>query len=135
MKPWYHEGLSFSCTRCGNCCTGPGYVWITDEEIAALARHLNEPIHVIEGVYTKQLPSGRRVLRDGANDDCVFFNREQGCTVYEVRPIQCRTWPFWERNVVDPESWAETQQRCPGAGHGELISVEEITRRVRQIRL
>ena len=26
--PWYADGLSFECTMCGNCCTGPpGAVW------------------------------------------------------------------------------------------------------------
>src|SRR5204863_9053608 len=34
-------GLRFKCTMCGNCCTGPeGYVLVTDEEIAALAKRL-----------------------------------------------------------------------------------------------
>src|SRR5688500_1701558 len=32
--PWFADGLSFTCTACGNCCTGgPGFVWITKEEI------------------------------------------------------------------------------------------------------
>ncbi len=36
--PWYQDGLAFTCTQCGKCCTGdPGFVWVTDEEIAALA--------------------------------------------------------------------------------------------------
>ena len=30
--PWYADGLPFTCTQCGDCCTGdPGYVWVTDE--------------------------------------------------------------------------------------------------------
>ena len=41
-KPWYADGLTFTCSQCGNCCTGgPGYVWISDEEIGRLAKHLN----------------------------------------------------------------------------------------------
>ena len=29
-SPWYAEGLKFTCSQCGNCCTGgPGYVWIS----------------------------------------------------------------------------------------------------------
>src|SRR4051812_13034732 len=39
--PWYADGLSFTCTQCGNCCTGgPGYVWISDIEIDRLAEFL-----------------------------------------------------------------------------------------------
>ena len=37
-SPWYQDGLAFSCTRCGACCTGaPGYVWVSPEEIGRLA--------------------------------------------------------------------------------------------------
>ena len=37
-KPWYADGLRFACTQCGNCCTGePGFVWVNDAEIAAIA--------------------------------------------------------------------------------------------------
>ena len=37
-KPWYHKGLRFRCTGCGDCCTGePGFVWVNSEEIQTLA--------------------------------------------------------------------------------------------------
>jgi Fe-S-cluster containining protein len=65
----------------------------------------------------------------------VFYDKEVGCTVYPVRPRQCQTWPFWESNVVTPETWERTCDICPGSGKGELISAEEITRRVKVIRL
>ncbi|MCH7752933.1 MAG: YkgJ family cysteine cluster protein, partial [Planctomycetes bacterium] len=40
-QPWYQDGLRFKCTGCGNCCTGsPGYVWVNQAEINALAAHL-----------------------------------------------------------------------------------------------
>ena len=76
-----------------------------------------------------------RSLREKANGDCVFYEAGRGCTVYSVRPRQCRTWPFWESNVLTPETWEHTCKVCPGSGQGELIPVEEITRRLRVIRL
>jgi Fe-S-cluster containining protein len=132
---WYQDGLRFRCTRCGNCCTGaPGYVWVNDDEIEAIADHRGEPAAQTEGLYTRRL--GRRVsLREKGNGDCVFFDRASGCTVYPARPRQCRTWPFWESNVVTPETWAKTCDVCPGSGRGELIPAEEITRRLTVIRL
>ena len=43
--PWYADGLQFTCTQCGDCCTGdPGVVWVTDEELKAIADHLDKPI-------------------------------------------------------------------------------------------
>lgn len=134
---WYREGLRFRCTRCGHCCTGaPGFVWVEDEEIAAIAAYRSEPLAETIGLYTRIVDRRpHRSLREKANGDCVFFDRHQGCTIYPVRPRQCRTWPFWESNVATPEDWERTCTACPGAGQGELISVEEITRRVRTIRL
>ncbi|HXG10362.1 MAG TPA: YkgJ family cysteine cluster protein [Gemmataceae bacterium] len=134
-QPWYQNGLRFRCTRCGHCCTGaPGYVWVNDEEVAAIAAFLGEPVPETQAVYTRRAGRGRS-LREKANGDCVFYDRARGCTIYPVRPRQCRTWPFWESNVATPEAWEQTCRICPGAGRGELISAEEITRRVRLIKL
>ena len=133
--PWYQDGLAFACTQCGACCTGePGFVWVTDEEVAALAAHLGEPVRQVEALHTYK-SRGRRTLREKANGDCVFYDRQKGCTVYKVRPKQCRTWPFWESNVGTPEAWDATRQACPGAGRGDVIPAEEITRRVRVIKI
>jgi Fe-S-cluster containining protein len=134
-EPWYVDGLRFECTRCGACCTGqPGYVWVNDEEIAAIAEFRGQSVEELTQEYTRVV-GNRRSLRERANGDCVFFDGKQGCTVYPVRPRQCRTWPFWESNVATPEAWEHTCEICPGSGNGELISVEEITQRIRTIRL
>jgi Fe-S-cluster containining protein len=134
-EPWYKDGLRFACTRCGKCCTGePGFVWVNDEEIAAISALRNEPVDEVRGLYTREGYRGV-TLREKANGDCIFFDRESGCTVYEARPRQCRTWPFWESNVATPEGWERTQSVCPGSGQGELFSAEEITRRLKVIRL
>ncbi len=133
-EPWYRDGLRFQCTRCGNCCTGPpGVVWVNDEEIEAIAAHRGElPAHVYT-VYTRPFDRDRS-LREKPNGDCIFYDRAQGCTIYPVRPRQCRTWPFWDSNVRTEEAWQRTRKTCPGAGTGELIPEEEITRRIRVIR-
>ncbi len=133
--PWYKDGLRFRCTKCGHCCTGePGFVWVEEADLGAIAEFRGETLEEVTGLHTKKTPRGRS-LREKANGDCVFYNRQQGCTIYPVRPTQCRTWPFWESNVTTPEDWQQTCEICPGSGQGELISVEEITLRLKMIRL
>jgi len=133
--PWYHAGLRFTCTQCGHCCTGaPGFVWVDDADLAAIAEHRGETLEVVRGLYTRWTARGR-TLREKANGDCVFYDKKAGCTIYSVRPPQCRTWPFWESNVASPEAWQATCEECPGSGHGELIPAEEITLRLKVIRL
>ena len=134
-EPWYAGGLEFTCTQCGKCCTGdPGYVWVDDAEVAALAAARGERVPEFVALYTKNA-KGRRTLREKPDGDCVFYDRAKGCTVYRVRPRQCRTWPFWESNLATPEAWQQAVEVCPGSGVGQLISVEEITARLKVIKM
>jgi hypothetical protein len=133
--PWYQDGLRFQCTRCGHCCTGaPGFVWVTDDELGEIAAFRGETLEETRALTTRWTTRGR-TLREKANGDCIFYDKNAGCTVYPVRPPQCRTWPFWASNVATPEDWQHTCSICPGSGHGELISAEEIIRRVKVIHL
>ena len=127
-EPWYHAGLRFQCTQCGNCCTGdPGYVWVNKQEIESLAAETGESdVEAFEHMYVRKIGI-RKSLREFANGDCVFFDTEtRSCSVYEARPRQCRTWPFWDSNLRTPTHWKETCENCPGCGKGKLYQLEEI---------
>jgi len=127
--PWYRDGLCFSCTQCGDCCTGaPGVVWVTDEEIAEIARVTDKPVGEIRLMHTR-IVNGRVSLREHANGDCIYFDpKQRRCTIYEARPTQCKTWPFWPSHLKSPETWKQVERECPGAGTGEFYSLEEVER-------
>lgn len=128
--PWYKDGLKFSCSGCGDCCTGaPGFVWVNDAEVEAMAGRVNLSRDEFEDQYTRKI-GARRSLKEFSNGDCVFFDHDsRKCEVYDLRPRQCRTWPFWDSNLKSPEAWAETCQECPGSGQGKLFQIEEIEQR------
>ena len=130
-RPWYHKGLRFQCTGCGGCCVGaPGYVWVNKTEIEAMASVLRLEVETFQRRYVRQIGI-RKSLVEFSNGDCVFFdNKSRGCQVYEVRPRQCRTWPFWVSNLRTPETWQQTCRDCPGADHGPLVSLREIQARL-----
>ena len=135
-EPWYQDGLQFSCTGCGNCCTGPaGYVWVTDDEIARIAELQDKPIGEIRLFHTR-LVRGSVSLTEFANGDCTFFDpTTRKCKVYTARPTQCRTWPFWRSNLRSEDAWNRVCEVCPGSGNGNLIPLEQIEAQVSALEL
>lgn len=131
--PWYRDGLRFECTRCGHCCSGfPGTVTVNDGEVAALAARVELDVAAFRRRYTRILSDGSESLREKPNYDCVFWSREHGCLVYEDRPTQCRTWPFWRSNVASRADWGVEARHCPGMNQGRLYTIEEIEERAEQ---
>lgn len=128
------SGLRFACTMCGNCCTGPpGTVMVDQRERAALAEHFGLSVADFVERYTKPVDGGitlaERVTAFG--HDCVFLDRttvpgRAVCGVYEHRPRQCRTWPFWKRNLADERAWDRAAATCPGMNTGSLRSAREV---------
>ncbi len=130
--PWYADGLRFECTACGGCCGGfPGYVWVSREEVADLARRLGIPPDEFTATYCMRI-GNRCSLREEGDYDCVMLD-DGKCRVYEVRPVQCRTFPFWPENLRSRRAWDAAARDCPGMNRGKLHTAEEIdrTRRMR----
>jgi uncharacterized protein len=130
---WYVAGLHFQCAQCGGCCAGPneGYIWVTAQEIAAIAEFLKLPIKDVRNRFMRN--EGRRttIIEEPKTKDCIFLQTaggQRGCSIYTVRPNQCRTWPFWPGNLSSPEAWNRAAQRCPGINRGRLYDHDEIER-------
>ena len=88
----------FQCPRCGNCCRWKGYVRISLEEIEVLAEFLGMETERFINEYTRLLPdrSGLSLL-DKPTGECLYFDENKGCLIQEVKPKQCRDFPFsWQ---------------------------------------
>jgi Fe-S-cluster containining protein len=135
-EPWFSKGLKFACTGCGDCCTGaPGYVWVNKAEIEALAAAMRIEVQEFERRYVRKVGI-RKSLIEWGNGDCIFFHGEsRTCQVYEVRPRQCRTWPFWPSNLASPVTWEDTAERCPGCNRGGHLPLESIVTQLNVMRV
>ncbi len=123
---WYGRGLRFECTRCGACCRGaPGYVFTTPAEARAIARRIGLSFEAFGARFLRRVGT-RLSLLERRNGDCVFWSEDRGCTVYEARPAQCRTYPFWPEALRDRKAWRGEASRCPGIGQGEFFSRERV---------
>ncbi len=134
MAAWYQDGLCFQCTQCGHCCSGgPGVVWVDREEIRRIAEFLSMHPDDLWGPILRRVDVSRISLTERSNGDCVFLKRtEDGrkvCSIYAIRPQQCRTWPFWGSNLRARSSWDQAAVRCPGMNQGKryvYVQIESI---------
>lgn len=123
-SPWYAAGIRFQCRSCGSCCRGePGFVWVQPDEIDLMSRHLHISTRDFRSLYLRRV-NFHLSLKERPDGDCVLFHN--GCTVYPVRPRQCRTFPFWEDALRSPEWFKRALRDCPGFGSGKLYSRREI---------
>ncbi len=122
---------------CGNCCTGPeGVVMFTPAEGKVMAEKLGMAEDAFLAKYTRRIAGTQRSLNEkktSFGNDCVFLDRETMpgkavCGLYEARPTQCRTWPFWEGNLRSRKAWEATKKHvpCPGMDVGPVHSLQQI---------
>jgi Fe-S-cluster containining protein len=142
-EPWYADGLRFTCSQCGNCCTGgPGFVWLTKDEIAKIADHLRiTPGEMVER-YCRKVGEKFSLIEsvNKGQHDCIFLvdmpqsrgagdkvvQTKRGCRIYPVRPLQCRTWPFWPENLSNEKTWNLAARKCHGMNTGRTFKIKQI---------
>ncbi len=128
-EAFYKNGLYFSCQRCSNCCRlEPGYVYLSENDLTKLLDWFKLERDVFISEYCRWTPyyDGSEVLalKEKKNYDCIFWDK--GCAVYDVRPLQCRTFPFWDYVIHNEESWLESSKDCPGINKGMFHGFNEI---------
>lgn len=129
QQTFFDSGLRFECTRCSKCCRHtPGYVFLSSADLERLAgtSGLSETEFLDRYCRSVDLGLAKRIsLREKANLDCILWENG-GCSQYESRPLQCRSFPFWSACVASREDWQIHAKSCPGMGKGTIHSREEI---------
>ncbi|MBE3605502.1 YkgJ family cysteine cluster protein [Campylobacter sp. RM13119] len=104
------------CEECGGkCCTGEsGYIWIDEGESRLLAEHLG--LNEDEFKEKFLIKVGKKFsIKEKSHEDgyaCVFFDEiNKNCSIYEFRPSQCRSFPFWD---YFRKNLGELERECIG---------------------
>ena len=101
------RSLKTVCPACGRCCIEP-VVPVTGSDIRRIAAHTGMPPRRFLRLYSTteadydtdaglwiRFPYGKRMLglrkRGGK---CMFLSPENLCSIYDSRPVTCRTFPF-----------------------------------------
>jgi len=131
--PWWEDGVDFKCTGCGKCCKVQGDVWLSKDELQTVQEYLGLTKETFAQTYLRDEMDGWGLLveKEGpeGNPACVFLNEDNTCSIYDARPLQCSTYPFWPRlmrskenwdaEAVLPEEWTHEKGGCEGINLGE----------------
>lgn len=127
------KGLKFQCQPdCGKCCVSHddyAFTFLTEEDLARLEKHLGKPreTFAMKGKFDRtrssDLPAERWYLKM-TGPRCQFL-KGTGCGIYDARPTQCRTFPFWPENMPKND-WEDLKSFCPGIGKGPAWPKEKV---------
>jgi uncharacterized protein len=126
MKTHLKTGIRFECQGSGKCCMSRGeygFVYLTPYDRKRMANHLGLPLRTFTKRYCDKTDGW--IHLKGPDKTCRFL-KDLRCSIYEGRPNQCRSWPFWPENM-NAKIWSEEVAKfCPGIGKGRLYSKSEI---------
>jgi Fe-S-cluster containining protein len=137
MQPFFErQPVHFSCTACGKCCATAGeyYVFLAPYEAEAIREHLGLSRPWFRRRYLTRLEEGGLVLAAGAAERCIFLDGNGQCSIYPVRPLQCRTYPFWPELVGSRRAWQREAARCEGINKGARVPLQTIRKAVKACR-
>ena len=104
------HAIHYECQRCTNCCRWPGFVKVSESEIARIAAHLGiGDVDFIEE-YTRLLPErdGLALIDKGSSHECIFL-KGRDCAIQTVKPNQCAGFP----NTWNFPGWRESCEAVP----------------------
>jgi Fe-S-cluster containining protein len=128
---FFDDGICFECTGCGDCCKTHGdgdeyaYVYLSRKDVARIASYLEITEVTFLNAHCTTDECGAVHLAE-LQGDCAFLRDGNRCIVYPVRPMQCRTWPFWSENMKRTVWEGPVSACCPGIGQGRRYTKAEI---------
>jgi Fe-S-cluster containining protein len=136
MKLDYPHGTRFKCTRCGLCCGDTPYktrhVLMLRTEAEKISDATKQPIDRFTVEVEDKVPYVYEMAKTKAGT-CVFLKENQ-CTIYTLRPLVCRFYPFeLKTNETGTPQFAATDE-CPGIGKGRVMAEQDFRRLFRLAR-
>jgi Fe-S-cluster containining protein len=108
-----NQNFEFECKGCGICCREEGYVFFSNSEIRSAARLLDTTPDKFIKNYLVPFEDGfvHVVLRHGR---CAFLQNDNRCAINNVKPRQCKTFPYWEEYIGADGNLVNFNRPCPG---------------------
>jgi len=116
--------MRFACQPgCTKCCSRRGWVYLTESDLLRTAEYLGMTPAAFEAQHVVRYRRVLRLRKPARGDDNCRFLKADGCSIHEVKPTQCRTYPFWPSLLVSKANWTLEGTFCPGIGKGQLVQI------------
>ncbi|NQZ00320.1 MAG: YkgJ family cysteine cluster protein [Bdellovibrionales bacterium] len=126
---FFDKPFRFECQGSGKCCVSRGeygHVYLTLQDRKDMAKAMGIPTASFTKTHCTNDDGVYRLKDNADGPECRFLNSKKQCDVYEGRPTQCRTWPFWPENM-NAKTWTkEIATFCPGVGKGRVVPKESV---------
>ncbi len=120
----YPEGICFRCTRCAICCgdtkSRTRRILLLKEEARTISEVVLRPVEAFACMTRGCEPYVYRIRKTRGEGKCAFL-KGADCSIYEVRPLVCRFYPFRLATLKNGKHWFSSTGECPGIGKGERV--------------
>jgi Fe-S-cluster containining protein len=120
----YPTAVRFHCIKCGICCGDTKeknrHILLLRTEAEQIAKTTLQPISKFAVKIKNRTPYSYE-MKKREDGKCVFLEKEL-CTIYSLRPLICRFYPF-ELKVLHNQKYTFLYtEECPGINKGRLLS-------------
>ena len=121
----YPKHVFFMCNRCALCCGDAGertrQILLLKAEINRIAEKTSRSINAFAEEIEGSDPFFYRMRKNGGK--CIFL-RDNLCSIYDIRPIICRFYPFKLEDLGKNRYVFSYTDECPGIGKGPQLKRE-----------
>lgn len=125
--------LRFKCTQCGQCCFGSKYAYVraSQKEVDNILHYLDLNEQYFKRHYLVKLYNHGIGIKINTAGACSLLSRQGECRAYPVRPVQCRTYPFWPEIINQASTWRAETKRCEGINCGDVVDYDYIEQQLK----
>lgn len=117
----FPEDARFVCEKCGRCCGDTEdtvrHILLLKTEAEKISKKTSQKIENFTQIVNGVEPYIYEMKKTESEGKCVFLENNR-CTIYGIRPVICRFYPFELKNLGNDEYSFSFTTKCKGIGQG-----------------
>ena len=108
-------------------------MWLSQDDIEKISLFLKITPKEFLQKYARQIGDKISLKETTPLFDCIFL-KDKKCLIYEVRPKQCKNYPFWKHILVSKDRWDKEALVCEGINEkAPIIPFTEIEKKLKEV--